>query len=466
MLAAQEKHEHDFRHDFHRRRDPFASPFWRIVDAHYDVFERVYPERYAPKYGFLRPALRVVVDKFVKCGDLREGFARVRCDDCGHDLFVSFSCKTRCFCPSCHQKRILELSLHVREDVFATVPHRQFVFTIPKRLRIYFRFNRELLGHLPAIAFDLIREVYQAALGRVDAVPGMVAAVQTFGELAHWHPHVHAIVTDGAFAPDGRFAALPKLAVEPFLKLWEHQVFKLLLDAGRISAETVEQMRAWQHSGFSVDRSVFIKAGDGAALERLVQYIARCPFSLDRILQITPTGQVVYKAEHDGCRKFPEPTSGTLKAGINRNFQIFDPLDFLAEVTQHIPDIGEHTVRYYGWYSNKSRGMRAKAAGGEPDAVSVDLGEADALFRKACRSRWAAMIKRVYETDPLVCPRCGGQMRIVAFIERRTQADVIEKILRHCGLWVEPGPRAPPKFTLAAELEPEYIPIDEFLANF
>ena len=120
-------------------------------------------------------------------------------------------------------------------------------------------------------------------------------------------------------------------------------------------------MRSWRHSGFSVDRSVFIKAGDGAALERLVQYIARCPFSLDRILQITPTGQVVYKAEHDGCRQFPEPASGTLRNGVSRNpstglgtlslpkgFQIFDPLDFLAEVTQHIPDIGEHTVRYYG----------------------------------------------------------------------------------------------------------------------
>lgn len=55
-------------------------------------------------------------------------------------------------------------------------------------------------------------------------------------------------------------------------------------------------------------------------------------------------------------------------------------------------------------------------------AVAADLGEADALFRRTCCSRWAAMIKRVYETDPLVCPRCGGQMRIVAFVEARTQA--------------------------------------------
>jgi hypothetical protein len=181
MPHAQKNHAFD--PEFYCRRDPSASPFWRIVDAHYGEFERVYPEHYGSRYGFWRPVIGVAAGKFVKCGDLREGFARVRCDGCGHNIFVSFSCKVRCFCPSCHQKRILEFSMHVREDVFANVPHRQFVLTIPKRLRIYFRFNRELLGHLPKIAYELIREVYQAVLGRGDVVPGMAAAAQTFGEL-------------------------------------------------------------------------------------------------------------------------------------------------------------------------------------------------------------------------------------------------------------------------------------------
>ena len=410
--------------------------------------------------------MRIAANKFIKCGDLREGSARVRCDDCGHSLFVSFSYKVRCFCPSCHQKRILELSMHVREEVFAEVPHRQFVFTIPKRLRIYFRFNRELLGQLPKIAYELIQEVYQAVLGRDDVVPGMVADVQTFGELARWHPHVHAVVSDGVFTPDGMFIPLPTLAVEPFLKLWEHKVFKLLLDEGLITRETVEQMRSWQHSGFSVDKSVLIAATDSDALERLVQYIARCPFSLDRILKITTTGHVVYKAEHDSCRRFPEPASGDLRAGVNRNFQVFDPLDFLAEVTQHIPNKGEHTVRYYGFYSNKSRGMRAKTATEKNIEAVVDVEEEDTPFRKTCRSRWAAMIKKVYEVDPLKCPKCSGQMRIISFIEAKDQMDVIEKILKHCKLWVEPEERAPPKKPVTVPFESVHVPIDEFLANF
>ena len=53
------------------------------------------------------------------------------------------------------------------------------------------------------------------------------------------------------------------------------------------------------------------------------------------------------------------------------------------------------------------------------------------------------MIKQVYESDPLSCPKCGSEMKIIAFIEAR-QTGVIEKILRHCGLWEESPARGPP----------------------
>ena len=58
------------------------------------------------------------------------------------------------------------------------------------------------------------------------------------------------------------------------------------------------------------------------------------------------------------------------------------------------------------------------------------------------------LIKRVYEIDPLECPKCGGQMKVIAFIEPRApersdgRGDVIERILKHCGLWQAATPRA------------------------
>jgi hypothetical protein len=82
------------------------------------------------------------------------------------------------------------------------------------------------------------------------------------------------------------------------------------------------------------------------------------------------------------------------------------------------------------------------------------------------------LIKRVYEVDPLECSCCGGWMKIVSFIERR-QTDVIERILRHCGLWEGPlrtraSARAPPaasQHPTAAPDELELVIDGDFLES-
>ena len=169
----------------YRPRQPQQSPFYQLVERFFAQFESVYEERYQERYGFWRPIIRTSVERFLKCGDLKEGFARVRCPKCRHELFVAFSCRGRCFCPSCHQKRALEKAGWVAEHVCAEVPHRQFVLTIPKRLRLYFRYDRRLLGALCQAAWRTVCTVYQATSGRPDGVPGMVGAIQTFGDLIH-----------------------------------------------------------------------------------------------------------------------------------------------------------------------------------------------------------------------------------------------------------------------------------------
>ncbi len=59
---------------------------------------------------------------------------------------------------------------------------------------------------------------------------------------------------------------------------------------------------------------------------------------------------------------------------------------------------------------------------------------------KELKKRWSYFIRKVYETDPLICPKCKGQMRIISFID---QPDVIKKILQHVGLWEDAD--APPE---------------------
>jgi len=444
----------------YRPRHPLESDFHRLIREYFDEFRAVYADRYARKFGFWRPVFDKAIREFLTCGDLHEGFARVRCPDCRHEFFVAFSCKQRCICPSCSQKRTVLFGVHVAEDVCLNVPHRQFVWTVPKRLRIFFRFHRGLLHQLPGLAWQSLLEVYRAVLGD-DVTPGGVLAIQTFGQLIHFHPHIHGLITDGAFARDGRFVPLPEnLGHEPFLRLWEDKVFRLLLDAGKIDPALVTQLRSWRHSGFGVDRSVRLQAGDRDGVDRLAQYMARSPFSLARLIRVTPSGQVVYRAEKDRPLRFPAPGSEDLLGGSARNFQVFEPLDFLAELTHHIPNKGEHLVRYYGHYSNKARGIRSKqaaAAGVSQEDEPAQDHPIPAPSIRSARRRWAMLIKRVYHADPLLCPRCGGTMKIIAFIEAR-QREVIRKILEHCGLWKDPPPRAPPKLAFPTLQPPDPDP--------
>ena len=121
----------------------------------------------------------------------------------------------------------------------------------------------------------------------------------------------------------------------------------------------------------------------------------------------------------------------------------------------------------------------------EATAEASTEDNASAVAGTRSSQTWAMLIKRVYEVDPLCCPQCGGEMKVVAFLEP-PQREVIEKILLHCGLWQASSPRAPPDVD-GLVLEPDaaysdcaigsldqadqsqeltYVDIDTFLANF
>ena len=81
-----------------------------------------------------------------------------------------------------------------------------------------------------------------------------------------------------------------------------------------------------------------------AVIDRLVQYMTCCPFSLAQLVKVSRTGQVVYKAEKASCRSFPDPGGDGTQAGPKRNYQILSSLEFLADFTQHIPPKGVHLI--------------------------------------------------------------------------------------------------------------------------
>ena len=218
-------------------RRPQASPLFRLVSDHLQRLQTAYDERFAREYGPWRPVVAQVAGKFLACGVLDHGFARMRCDACAYEYLLAFSCKCRYFCPSCHAKRLVIWTTWLDSTLLAPVPHRQVVLTIPTA----------------------------------------------------------------------------------------------------------------------------------------------------------------------------------------------DPLEFLARVLVHIPDTGHVTTRYYGWYANRPRGTREKAAPATADGPPTIV-PAPRLAPTEASRRWAALLKQIFEVDPLACPSCHDAMRIVAFI---TQTSVIDQILTH-----------------------------------
>jgi hypothetical protein len=423
---------------YHPRR-PEATPLYRLVQCCDGAVRDAWEERYERRYGFWRAAADKAVGAYLDCGLLENGFARVRCGSCRAEYLVAFSSKGRGLCPSCAAQRGAALAAFLREEVLGDVGHAQWVFSIPKMLRPYFLYHRPLLGWLCRAAYETAREMIGAALPAQDALtPGMIAVVQTFGDDLNWHPHVHALVTRGGWDRSGAWTPVPFVAGEAAALLFRHKVLAFLTREGLLDEERARLLLSWRHSGFSVHTSVTVPPGDGEGLERLARYLLRPPVSLERLHLDEQARTIAYARRPGHASWLPAPAAPPP----------LDPDDFLARMIMHIPEPRLHVIRYYGAYSSvvRARRRREEAARGDgaecrPSPPAAEPRDDPEL--RALRRRWADLIRRIYEVDPLVCPRCGSPMRIIAFI---TEPRVIGQILKHLaakGIDARSPPEAP-----------------------
>ena len=401
----------------YKTREPRESQYYQCVRDHFEEFERVWDDKYQRNFGVWRPFVTNVIYKYLDCGDLQFGFARVKCNDCHHEYLVPFSCKCRHFCPSCHQKRVIEFGEYLFSEVLKQVPHRQWVFSIPKRLRLYFLYDRKLLPKLSKCIWKILSSYLQKSVTVENPTPGAVFALQTFGESLNFNPHFHIIVTDGCFYDKDKFMVGKSPNPKDLELIFRTEVLKMLKKEGKINGAIIENMNNWQHSGFNVYCGESIDPDNQEGIERLAQYIVRAPFSQERM---------TYIPEH----KSKDNRSAVIYTSKTTNAkETFSATDFLARLITHIPNKGEQLVKYYGYYSNKSRGLRKKEETGNdtPAIINSDI------LRKSFRKNWARLIHKIYHVDPLICPKCSGKMKIIAFIE---EEKVIKKILVHLNLWI------------------------------
>ena len=397
----------------------------------------------------------------------------------------------RHFCPSCHQRRVGSTSDWIATSVCHEVPHRQFVFTIPKVLRGIFRKRRHLLTLLFHTATETLRDAFRTRLDLPDGKLGAIAAVHTFGDYLIFHPHLHVLAADGLFPPDGRFHCMPAEDLAPAIELFRHRFLQALREAKLISPGKLADLLAWKHSGFHIHDGGEkpVAAQDSAGRKRLAEYLLRHPFPLQKITWNASTQTVIYRSKRHYNTK--------------RNFEIFKAPDFIAAALLHLPPKGQQcpaaiaalleakpycmdgpqgsqTVRYYGTYSNKTRGQTPLIPDRiirlpKPEPPTERPPPAQILLIPAppkqstrdMRPLWRDLILQVWGGDPLQCPCCKGTMKPVRKVIRREE---IEFFLRLHGLWegIVTLPRPPPPpfdIDTMEPIEPPWQAIKEWIPD-
>jgi len=160
----------------------------------------------------------------------------------------------------------------------------------------------------------------------------------------------------------------------------------------------------------------------------------RPPVSLEKLLvEEGGTDTVVYRAAYSDY--------------FHTDTKVFPAIEFLVELLQHLPDSRSRLLRTYGLYSARARGtwarsphlLRLAPEGWKRDHLpqpSLRIGPPDepqpelTVSSKHSRAAWAPLIKKVYEADPLTCPRGHNPMNLIAVITERQAS--------HSPVWIAP----------------------------
>ncbi len=213
-----------------------------------------------------------------------------------------------------------QTAAHLVDHVIPPVPVRQWVISVPKRLRCFLANRPVAVVALTRILLEEIERLLGAAAGVTSdasapaaARPrlGVVSYLHRFGSALNRHVHLHVCATEGVFVPaadgagcDASPAFLPARPINQadlaaLTERVRRRVIRWFRMQRLLDAEAAADMLAWENSGFSIDASVRITLIDRdvpscfRSLENLLRYCARPPFALER-LSVTrgPDGRI------------------------------------------------------------------------------------------------------------------------------------------------------------------------------
>jgi hypothetical protein len=400
------------------------------------------------------------VERFLTCGDSREGFAWLVCDDCDHHRLVPFSCNTRAICSSCGGRRMATRAAWLVDRVIPEVPVRQWVLTLPWERRLVLARRSDLLRGVLNQALDVIFTWYRyQAAARMGLPPerardfccGATTQIQRFSSALGLNPHFHSLIPDGAWYKDDqgrlRFVAILPPSTDDIEDLvveiaercerWlarqgfgDHDLHddpdpddaQMLLQAasaagraalGRLAGRRARRIQVHRGrvyelpprcavcDGFNLHAGVRVAPLDRKALERLCRYIARPPLGRER-LEEQPDGSILLRL------KTPW-SDGTAALQLSRS-------ELLQRILALIPPPRKNDILYRGVFASnhswRSEIVPTPPAETTPDHLRLRLTKAPALGPEPAWLAWAALLWRVFQEDKISCPRCSKPMRL------------------------------------------------------
>lgn len=477
-------------------RHPEDTPLYRLVQRHVEPF--------------LASALRGDLDttavpgfvhreleKYLKCGILAHGFSRWQCPDCKHERLAPFSCKGRALCPSCGGKRMTELAAHLVDRIIPVVPVRQWVLSLPHRLRYRLGYDHELCCAVLRVFARALLGHYRTRArerGITGGHSGTVTFIQRFGGALNLNIHFHTLVLDGVFFQNAKgelhFKKLPPPSDDEVARLLvavrvrilrlldrrgtpldddassdplaeEHPVLAACYAGSVRSRRALGPKRGWGPSrvgsdphalpvehrsrrhahieGFDLHADLGIRRSRRDRLEHVIRYCARPPIASERLHEL-PDGRIALRLKS----RWSDGTSHV----------IFEPEELLERICSLIPRPQTNLVIYHGVLAPNAKWRRRVVAHAR-DTLPRGTPAAPSASRAALRT-WAALMQRAFGIDVLACPNCGGRMKLLAVI---LSPAVVRRILQHLGLPTDPPPvtaaRAPPEPCFADDLYDE-----------
>jgi hypothetical protein len=471
----------------YRRREPERTLLHATVRAHWKTFLAEVEEG-SGAGGSLPRFVVGEFERYLACGILAHGFARVRCTACGDELLVALSCKGRGFCPSCTTRRMHDTAAHLVDRVIPHVPVRQWVLSLPRWARFLLARDPQLITRTLDIALRAIFAHQRLRARRAGALAprtGAVTFVQRFGGALNLNVHFHCAIPDGVFvrengtvrfvelAPpsDDDVMAVLRRAVARLERLLRPRLMAAQVDArpldalGAAQAEAMHVLgtsppdtgrakkRAAYLQGFSLHAAVHLHANDRGGLAHLCGYGARPPFSQERLSEM-PDGRLAYRLKRP--------------LGDGRETLLLQPAELLRRLATLVPPPRAHLVRYHGvfapaslWRSQVIPPLPEKnplasvpscaSTPARPEDPAPGVTETPAPHESTTEARrpadpsripWAELLMRVFREDVLACP-CGGRRVVLAYL---TQPGPVKAILDHLGLPSTAPPIAPARF--------------------